>query len=184
MECATKWLSEKFWYLNTPTSIEYYSKGEFQGIVFANFATTTERDAAMTALRSARCQKFGKAVWAKEDKPLEEWIVDSIVFGIKRVMCEDWGYEGKSIWADPGTGAVWIGEEEAIIISIEGGCLKTKYGPGREVYFTNESWPEARTVISEAQAKLSKKATKGTGKKGKGIGKGTGKDKQGKAKGY
>ena len=101
LEQAKKWLTNQVWSAWLSQLVEIYCKGEFKGIIFAKFQGNTERDEVVGWFRKT-CTKIQDAdVWSKPDCPLNERILQSLVFGTKSICC-------KKLWADAETGLVTL----------------------------------------------------------------------------
>ena len=71
-EEAKAWLEEKIDNLTGGKPHEIYTKGDFNGIVFAKFDSQRHRDKSVEAFRKANLQRAGSRMWATEDTPIEE----------------------------------------------------------------------------------------------------------------
>jgi hypothetical protein len=68
---ATQWLTQKLQEMNGPTHVGTYMKAAaFDGLLFAKFRSTYERDTAVALFRSANIQVGDRRVWATEDLPV------------------------------------------------------------------------------------------------------------------
>eukprot|EP00959_Pyramimonas_sp_CCMP1952_P240770 5031960-Pyramimonas_sp.AAC.1 len=61
------WTKDKLQTLGAPLPLKIYSKGEFKGILFAEFASSAERGLAVELLRRAGLHSGQKRVWASQD---------------------------------------------------------------------------------------------------------------------
>ena len=113
---AEKWLKEKLWHLYGPQPTEVYVKGDFKGIAFAKFPTTGERDRAVSVLKAAGAHEGGDPVWAKPDLPLEVRVLKRFLFEAKHVLTSIWGYPNTSVYADPDTGILYVGNDIALTL--------------------------------------------------------------------
>ena len=100
----------------------------------------------------------GSPVWSKPDRPLNERILQSLVFGTKHVVC-------KSLWADPEKGTVTLWGEKVLQGSIVDGKLIIEYGEGWENYLHDKDHPAFKNMVSALEEKLGR-AGKGEGKSG------------------
>ena len=175
-EDAATWIKDKLWQLYGPQPTEVYCKGEFRGIIFANFSHNGDRDEAVRLLRKAGCTEGGNTVWAKQDQNLQTRILTTFVFATKRFM----GYDGRSVWADVETGSVWLGEDMVATASIQGKTLAIEYGEGWESFLNDAEFPDFKDMVRKLQDKL---ASAGDPAKGKGIGKNKSSKGKGKPKG-
>ena len=76
-------------------------------------------------------------------------------------MLEGWGYDSKSLWADPDFGTLTCGVETIIQVSVKHTKLDVEYGQGWKDYLQREEW---NSMITEAENKLKAVPTKGLGK--------------------
>ena len=67
---AEYWFTRQLKYIEAPTPIETFAKGDFTGLLFARFATKAERDTAVSKIRASKFQWQGETMWAKADMPL------------------------------------------------------------------------------------------------------------------
>ena len=104
-EEAETWVYEKLWCAYGPKPVNVYVKGEFSGILFVQFCSREDREGAVQILKNTGCQEEGTKVWAKRDQKLEVRIINSLVWGTKKLL-------GQSIWADPDTGTVSMAKKE------------------------------------------------------------------------
>ena len=179
---ATAWLREKLWHTYAPDPVTdgVYCKGDFNGILFAKFASKSERDAAVKSLKQAGSKVGDKTVWAKPDMPVNLRALRSVAFGGKRVFVEEWGYDKSSIWAEVDeTGAnLWHHNDLVLAAKIEDHSLITTYGDGWEEYLNKDTHPQINNLLQMNRQKVAGAATKSSGKgksKGKPPGKGAGK---------
>ena len=97
-------------------------------------------------------------MWSKPDRPLNERILQSLVFGTKYLVC-------KSLWADPENGLVTLWEKKVLQGFIIDGKLSIEYGEGWESYLHHKDHPEFKEMVTTLSAKL-EKGGKGEGKSG------------------
>ena len=71
----------------------------FQGLMFAKFKSTTDRDIAVALLRSAELTEAGNRVWATQDLPLEKRTRKTFLLGLKWQLGE-WGFMKREIEID------------------------------------------------------------------------------------
>ena len=111
-----------------------------------------------------------KDVWSKPDRPLNERILQSLVFGTKWCVC-------KSLWADPEKGLVTLRGKQVLQGTITDGKLSIEYGEGWETYLHDKDYPEFKDMVTALVGKLAQKGKgKGDGKGGKFKGKFDGKN--------
>ena len=68
LQVATKWLRDKLETLKVPTPSETYMKAQsFNGVLFAKFSSSYDRDIAIATLRSANIKHDQHHIWATQD---------------------------------------------------------------------------------------------------------------------
>ena len=115
---------------------------------------------------------YGKTIWAKNDMPIEKWIVKEVLFACKHLLVE-WGWSKTSIWVDLEMSSVSLGTDKVFHLSISDRILTGTTGTGFEQWIQDEAWQK---ILKDAQAKIGSMPTKGVGKKSKEKGKGKGPD--------
>ena len=103
-DIAETWVYDKLYVLYGPKPKFVESRGDFRGIVFAQFDSVEDRDIAMKLLKASGCKEGGNAVWAKRDEKLTDSVIRSLVMGTKWLL-------DKSVWVEPETGIVSVGSE-------------------------------------------------------------------------
>ena len=92
LQQATSWLSDKLNALSCSPHIGTYMKSQtFQGLLFAKFKNTVERDTAAALLRSAELTEQGNRVWAAQDLPLQKRTRKIFLMSLKWQLAE-WGF--------------------------------------------------------------------------------------------
>ena len=76
-------------------------------------------------------------VWSKPDRPLNQRILQALVFGTKHIVC-------KSLWADCEKGLVTLWGEEVAQGSIIEGKLSIEYGKDGRVICTTKITPSSK----------------------------------------
>ena len=107
----------------------------------------------------------------KPDRPLNERVTRSLVFGLKQ-MFTDWKWDIAGLWADPDDGTFSIGKKIVVTVTIQNKQLKLEYGDEWESYLNDKSWPQWNKLVTDMVTKLtashaSNTATKGVGKTNK-----------------
>ena len=91
LEKATLWLNDKLKTLNGLCQQGTYMKSpQFQGLLFAKFSSTCERDTAVAMLGSAGLREGGTRVWATQDLPLLTRARKMFLIGLKWQLTQ-WG---------------------------------------------------------------------------------------------
>ena len=176
---ATKdWVSNTLWELYGPWPQEMYTKSESNGMLFAKFNTSIERDTAVRLLRGAKCEENGKQIWAKADKPVEIRVLQSLVFGTKHALGKY--YEKNQIWGDIAepekSGELWLGNDKLFTAKVTDNHITITFSENCESWLVHDDYPEFQAIIVAVKTKLA--SAKGGGKSkskskvGKGMGKG------------
>ena len=137
-----------------------YAKGDFHGLLFAQFDCPEDRDYAIQLLKNTGSEENGETIWAKPDRKLEERIIGSLVFGTKRLV-------DKCLWANPETGEVTVGKEIILTGRVVDKKLQIEYGAGWKEYLHDPKHPEFKDLVQSLNEKLEgaeKKGAKGLGK--------------------
>ena len=139
-------------------------KGAFNGLLFAEFPTLSERDWAITKIRQGRQEWDGRVVWAKVDLPLEERLPESFAFSVKKLMVK-WGWSKHALVVDRDTSTLYLGSDKVLSSSVSGNSFKVQYGDGWE---NDLKYPNFTEMLNQAQCKvtMSKGMEKGKGKAG------------------
>ena len=87
---AQTWLSDKLTVLKGPQPHMMCSKGDFGGMLLAEFQDQYQRDLVVTLLKTAGIQYDGKPVWAAPNRNPVERAARNFCFGRKRVFKVDW----------------------------------------------------------------------------------------------
>ena len=169
-EAAMTWLTDALWNHWAPRPVDHYIKQEeFSGMLFLKFKNQADRDTAVNVMKHKLAKlPEGRGMWAKPDKPLEERIILSILYGAKW-MLNQWGWARQAMWVDDGPGVLKLGDDIVLTAVVCGETLNIEYGKDWESYMASEQWTK---MVNDAQGKManrsSKGETKGKGKKGSG----------------
>ena len=154
---AQKWLTDQLWSAWLPHSTETYCKGDFKGILFAKSKTDSERGEVVGWLKKSPTKSQNDDVWSKPDRPLNERVLQSLVFGTEWCVC-------KSLWADPEKGLVTLWGEKVLQGSITDGKLSIEYGEGWETYLHHKDYPEFKENGKYLECQIRKRRKRGRGK--------------------
>eukprot|EP00959_Pyramimonas_sp_CCMP1952_P092947 1945061-Pyramimonas_sp.AAC.1 len=80
---AAAWIKEKLSEADGPTPYNLYMKGDTTTILYAEFATTLDRDTAVALIKSAKFDLNGNTVWASPDRHPLERAARNFCFGLK-----------------------------------------------------------------------------------------------------
>ena len=162
---AEQWVYDKLWSMYGPKPKKIYSKGEFRGLLFAQFYTPEECDGAIELFKNSGFQQGGKTIWANPDRKIEERVIRTLVFGTKRLV-------DQSLWADPESGQVTVGKEIILTGRVVDKQLQIEYGAGWKEYLYNPKHPEFKDLVHSLNEKLDEGTKKGSKTSGKFAGKG------------
>ena len=153
--------------------IQNYIKGEFSsfnGVAFGKYSSAVERDAAVEAVRKASLEYGGQKVWAKPEQPLETRALQSVLFGVKKMLV-DWGFDKKSLWADTSDMSLSCGNDLVIKMTVDNKTPTIEYGVEWETYLMPDGTNKTVTgLLDAAKEKLQRSSAPS-----KGLGKGKGK---------
>ncbi|CAE8650059.1 unnamed protein product [Polarella glacialis] len=181
-ESGIQWVKDKLWWTNAPQPTDVFTKGsDYIGLVFAKFATASERDRAISTLNQAKEKMSdGKMVRASPDRPVEERAVRRILFGAKDMLYQK-GLAWDSLWVEPESGVLQFDTDIVMTVSVLNSTISVNYGTDWETYLAGGTWTD---LMSDATEKIKKSIlSKGKGKgskKGKGHSEGKGKGGGGK----
>ena len=100
LHSATTWLHKKLQEMNAPQPVETYMKSEiFNGLVFAKFGATYDRDIAVATLRSAKFTHDDNRIWATQDLPIPARAKKLFLLGLRWQLGE-WGFEKREMETD------------------------------------------------------------------------------------
>ena len=90
-----------------------YSKGEFKGLICVEFASDTDRDAAIQYVKNSGRTLGTDSVWAKVERPVEERVPLSILGRAKQLFIK-WGIPKEKLWVDRDTKTLSYDNREGI----------------------------------------------------------------------
>ena len=170
MEESFSWLSHWLWDSWAPQPIDHYFKGEtFSGLLFLKFQNEAARNTALKVLKKKL--PAGDGVWAKPEKPLEQRVALSALYGAK-FMLHQWRWVKAAMWVDEDTGVLTLGDDEVMSVNVKEQHLTVTYGEGWETYLQSDDWA---AILNNAHDKLAQKKNSGEingDMKGKGKAKG------------
>ena len=168
LESSTTWLERKLEALKGPKHVGTYMKAqEFQGPLFAKFASTVDRDTAVAMLRSARFQEGGTPVWATQDLPVPIRARKIFLVGMRWQLGE-WGFEKRNIQIDDDYTEMKVANEVVLKVFVENGALQCRWNDTWASWTELQSAPEVQSLGGARAAKTLSHLGKGNGKsKGK-----------------
>ena len=127
-------------------------------------------------------QKFRKASPSRdqnrtcftEDLPVQERQCLAVLFGVKRFLIDEWGYDKFAVWIDKSSMAMYYGINNDYIFScvVRDSILHIDYGMEWEDFIRDTNLDElvekANTAISRSRNAKGKKGMGGKGKEDKG----------------
>ena len=166
---AQAWLKDKLTVLKGPAPVQIYSKGTFQGMMFAEFQDQFDRDLAVTLLKTAGLQHNGKPVWASQDRDPVERAARNFCFGLKNVFKDEWNipYNVKISKEKPYT--MTVGGELALTAHVSPGEVVHEWHGAWATWDELHSSAEVRVLLEKSQAliKRMKEGMKGSSKVGR-----------------
>ena len=126
---ATTWLTTKLSALQGPSHIGTYMKSQvFQGLLFAKFRTSVDRDTAVALLRKAEMHEKGKKVWATQDLPMMQRVQKVFIMGLRWQLGE-YGFMKRDMeWDDKFT-SLKVGPSVVVTVRISNHKLVCNWSP-------------------------------------------------------
>ena len=152
-----EWLDAVLWHAGAPKPTDTYFKGDmsdFNGVMFGKYTTKADGDATIKKVRLSAQEFSGQKLWAKRDQPLEDRVVESVLFGAKKMLV-DWRWNKQALWVDLELKHLSCGGDIALTVGVEGGILKIDYGAEWEAYIAKEN-EMFTSMIQDANSKLVK----------------------------
>ena len=161
---ATTWLTTKLSALQGPSHIGTYMKSQmFQGLLFAKFRNSVDRDTAVALLRSAEMQEKGKRVWATQDLPMMQRVQKVFIMGLRWQLGE-WGFMKRDMQWDKFTN-LKVGPNVVVTVRISNQKLVCDWSPEWAQWDDLQNSLELKQLIQRANDKLQHStASKGSGK--------------------
>ena len=94
-----------------------YPKGDFKGLLFAEFSDPEARDTAVALLRSAGLKPGGKSMWASQDRSPIDRAARNFCFGLKHLFKNKWEIPYIVKVSDEAPYTVTVGGELAVTVS-------------------------------------------------------------------
>ncbi len=165
-EEATAWLNEKLTII-TNTKPDIYTKGDFKGLLFANFESKKLRDSSVESFRKASFSRDGSRCWASEDAPVEERACKALLFGIKNQMIE-WGWGKFELWVDVKNFSISCLDDRIASVSVSSKQeLQIDYGIDWQSYLSEGNLADLIKRSSDMlKNSVNRQAGKGKGKQG------------------
>ena len=164
LEAAEKWIGDELWYAWGPQPTATYAKEDFKEILFARFASVTDRDTAMGHLKSLNKHISGNKLWAKMDTPVETRAPLFLLHKAKELLTS-WNIPKASLWVHADKATLTCDGELVFSVHTKDLKLDISFGEGWEDYVASEAWSK---IVKDADDKLSRKRGKGSGKHEKG----------------
>ena len=171
LDGAKGWVSNMLWdgWLKGPSKM--YCKGNFKGIIWAEFANSGDRDAAIQRVKDSGAVLGQDRVWANVEKPVEDRVPLSILIRAKYLLIK-WGIPKEQLWVDAATNTLSYDNKAAISTKVIDLKLMIEFQDDWAEYIKGGDWD---TLVKEASSGLDRKReqhSKGKGNKGKGKEKG------------
>eukprot|EP00439_Symbiodinium_sp_Y106_P038447 s7727_g4.t1 len=148
-----------------PSHIGTYMKSQmFQGLLFAKFRNSVDRDTVVALLRSAEMQEKGKRVWATQDLPMMQHVQKVFIMGLRWQLGE-WGFMKRDMqWNDKFTN-LKVGPDVVVTVRISNQKLVCDWSPEWAQWDDLQHSLELKQLIQRANDKLQHRtASKGSGK--------------------
>ena len=143
-EEAKQWLRTEFVAKKCPNEEEIYYKGDnFNGLLFARFASQADRDQVVRKFRFNKLSHNGKEVRCKQDLPVDKRFVYSVLFGFRYLVCKDWSrYNNNVVKVDMNSNTVKIRGQEVMTITFDGTAPDIVYEAGWKDWLQCPQWEE------------------------------------------
>ena len=101
LDATKKRITDTTWENDVPAPDKLFTKGDhFRGILFGKFASEVDRGRVVEKNKVLQKSVYGKTVWAKNDMPINERVIRSVLFGTKHIV------DKTCLWVDEKVGAV------------------------------------------------------------------------------
>ncbi|CAK0879715.1 unnamed protein product [Prorocentrum cordatum] len=111
---ATTWLQDKIEAMSGPRPSKVYAKGQYKGIIVAEFRDPGVRDLCVELLRRAGLKCGTKQVWASQDREPFDRAARSPCFGLKRLFRTEWSISDTVSVTEDLPYTITAGGEEAV----------------------------------------------------------------------
>jgi hypothetical protein len=169
-EESETWVRDKLWSLYAPPPAEVFKgRGDFKGVIFAKFATRSDRDEAVKLLKKEGLKEHGRDVWAKESLPIETRAPRTLLLGLKYLL-KGWDIHAK---VDEGMTQLTVGVEKVLSVSISGNKLNIEWEEAWGAWEELVNYQEVKDLIAKSTTMLERANGKAKGKgpaKGRGSG--------------
>ena len=91
-KCMSKIVSKEIIFLCHCTPTKIYSKGQFKGILWAKFESSSIRDRVAESLRKHNDMILGAIIWCATDLPLAMRVERKFLFSLKRLLIS-WAWQ-------------------------------------------------------------------------------------------
>ena len=164
LDRAKEWVNNTLWkaWLQGPNKM--YCKGDFKGLIWVEFASDNDRDAAIQHVKNAGTLLGTDRVWANVERPVEERVPSSILGRAKQLFIK-WGVPKEQLWVDRDTNTLSYDNKIAIktkVIDLE---LKIDFHDDWAEYVKGDDWDK---LVKETVGGLDKKRAQYVKGKGKG----------------
>ena len=162
-DAARKWLSDEIWWHGLPEPLDVYTKGDFNGKLYAKFAHADAK-VALSKLKSIKLEHGGKEIFAKEHLMLPTRIERSVMYLGKEVLIAN-QWDKTSLWTDVEENKLYCGNDVVFTVRVKNNNIDLSFEPGWEEYIVNErSWKEGLEKQIQRIKSSSAVPTKGVGK--------------------
>ena len=130
-------------------------KGEpFEGRLFARFASEADRDKVLRTLRTRKVRHNGQQVRCKPDLPVDKRFVYSVLFGLKYLLCTEWGsHRGGQVKVDMSKNVVTVKGGIALTIIFQNEGPHIQYEQGWKEWLQGQLWND---LVDSAQDRYKK----------------------------
>ena len=163
LQVATKWLRDKLETLKVPTPSETYMQAQsFNGVLFAKFSSSYDRDIAIATLRSANIKHDQHHIWATQDLPIPTRARKMFLLGLRWQLGE-WGFVKREIEIDEHYTKMTIAGKTVVQVTSSNGEFLVEWANGWATWDEIQSCAQLQQIMDRAKVVM-KKQGKGTGK--------------------
>ena len=163
LQVATKWLRDKLETLKVQIPSETYMKAQSSnGVLFAKFSSSYDRDIAIATLRSANIKHDHHHIWATQDLPIPTRARKMFLLGLRWQLGE-WGFVKREIEIDEHYTKMTIAGKTVVQVTSTNGEFLVEWANGWAAWDEFQSCTQLQQIMDRAKVVM-KKQGKGTGK--------------------
>ena len=134
----------------------------FNGVLFAKFSSSYDRDIVIATLRSANIKHDQHQIWATQDLPIPTRARKMFLLGLRWQLGE-WGFVKREIEIDEHYTKMTIAGKTVVQVTSTNGELLVEWANGWAAWDEFQSCAQLQQIMDRAKVVM-KKQGKGTGK--------------------